>query len=497
MITSADADDLLGFLLPWSKLKQCSHRSRQEGVPMREHIKALLRDLPSMDELLQKPWTLEYQEELGRDAVKATFADVIGEARRSLIEGNASAIDPEKLDGEVLRRLKRYSKRSLCPVINATGVVVHTNLGRSCLGEEVAERVAEAASRYSNLEYNLEEGGRGHRNDHVEWLLTRVTGADAALVVNNNAGAVLLCLAALGRGSEVIVSRGELVEIGGSFRIPDIMGFSGAVMKEVGTTNRTHLSDYEKAVTPQSGMILKVHPSNFRVTGFHCEVSREELARLAREKDLLFMEDLGSGIIEDFSVFGLDGEPTVRQCLESGVDIVTFSGDKMLGGPQIGAVVGRKQILDRLRQFPLLRALRVDKMTLAAFEATLRFYMQGKIEKIPTIRMISTPLDELMKKARSLARRIKRTSGYEAKVVRTSDAAGGGAFPERDLPGYGVEITLPSNISDGAVLKRMREFDTPVIAAAREGKVVFHVRTLMDGDEATLCSAIRDILGRG
>jgi L-seryl-tRNA(Ser) seleniumtransferase len=485
----------LGFSLPWSKLKQFTHHHRREGVFMREDIKGLLRDLPSMDELLQKSWTLEFQDQLGRDAVKSTFADVIGEVRRDLVDGKISSMDHEQLDSEVLRRLKKYSKRSLCHVVNATGVVVHTNLGRSCLGRDVAERVVETASNYSNLEYNLVEGGRGHRNDHVEWLLTRVTGADAALVVNNNAGAVLLCLAALGRGSEVIVSRGELVEIGGSFRIPDIMGFSGAVMKEVGTTNRTHLSDYENAVTPQTGMILKVHPSNFRISGFHSEVSRVELARLSREKNLVFMEDLGSGVIADLSGYGLDGEPTVKQCLESGVDIVTFSGDKLLGGPQIGAVVGRKQILEKLRQYPLLRALRVDKMTLAAFEETLRLYMQGKLEDIPTIRMLAMPPDVLLKRARALARRINRTSGSGARVVRISDAVGGGAFPEKDLPGYGVEIDLPLQISDGTALKRLREGPVPIVAAARDGKVIFHVRTLMEGDEGILCAAVRGRFG--
>ncbi|HBG14018.1 MAG TPA: L-seryl-tRNA(Sec) selenium transferase [Synergistaceae bacterium] len=463
---------------------------------MRDEIRSILRDLPSMDELLQKPWTDRFQEVFGREAVRSTFADVIGEVRSDLIKGRISSIDPGHIESEAMSRLEKYSRKSLRRVINATGVVVHTNLGRSCLGTGVLERVMEASGCYSNLEYDLEEGVRGHRNSHVEWLLTRITGADSALVVNNNAGAVLLCLAALGRGKEVIVSRGELVEIGGSFRIPDIMEFSGALMREVGTTNRTHLSDYLKALTPATGMILKVHPSNFRVVGFQAEVAREELAYLAREKDLIFMEDLGSGVVVDLAEWGLKGEPTVRQCIESGVDIVTFSGDKLLGGPQIGVVVGRSHLLDRIRQFPLLRALRVDKMTLAAFEATLRLYLGKKVDEIPTLRMLSQPLKELERKARNLASGIRRSTDLQAKAVATLDAVGGGAFPATGLNGFGVEVEPPEGVTDGSLLEFLRKAPVPVVASAREGKVIFHVRTMLEGDGKDVIEVLKTLTGR-
>ncbi|MDO9508767.1 MAG: L-seryl-tRNA(Sec) selenium transferase [Thermovirgaceae bacterium] len=461
---------------------------------MREAIRDLLRDLPSMDELLQRPWTLEFQSILGRDAVKSIFADVIGELRNEIIQGRSSSIEIENLETVVLGRLGHYARKSLRRVINATGVVVHTNLGRSCLSESAVQNVAEIAGRYSNLEYDLDEGGRGHRNAHVEWLLSILTGADAALAVNNNAGAVLLCLAALGKGMEVIVSRGELVEIGGSFRIPDIMDFSGAVMKEVGTTNRTHIEDYERAITPRTRMLLKVHPSNYRVVGFHSAPSREELARLVREKDLVLMEDLGSGVIADLSVFGLSGEPTVKNCIEAGVDLVTFSGDKLLGGPQLGAVVGRKQLIAKLREFPLLRALRVDKMTLAAFETTMRLYLEGRADEIPTLRMLMFSPDDLLKRAKSLARKIRKESGGDVSVIETPDAVGGGAFPATDLPGYGVVLTLPSRISDGTALKSLRGGPVPIVASARAGAVIFHTRTLLDGDDIIIARGVRALL---
>jgi L-seryl-tRNA(Ser) seleniumtransferase len=464
---------------------------------MQESIRDLLRDLPSMDELLQKVWVKPFQSKLGRDAVKSTFADVIGETRSGIIKGKASSLNIAHIEAEVMSRLEKYSRNSLRRVINATGVVVHTNLGRSCLSRDAVNNVAEISGRYSNLEYDLEEGNRGHRNSHVEWLLSVLTGADAAIIVNNNAGAVLLSLAALARGREVVVSRGELVEIGGSFRIPDIMDFSGAKMVEVGTTNRTHMEDYRKAITPETGMILKVHPSNYRVVGFHSSPSREELAALAREKDLVFMEDLGSGVIADLSYCGLAGEPTVRQCAESGVDIITFSGDKLLGGPQIGAVVGRKQVVEKLRKFPLLRALRVDKMTLAAFETTMRLYLEGRSGDIPTLRMLAILPADLLKKARSLASKIRRRSGAEVSVIETADAVGGGAFPATDVPGYGVMVCLPDHISDGLAMKILRGRDVPVIPSARDGSLIFHVRTLLDGDDMVISASLGELLEGG
>jgi len=310
-----------------------------------------LRQLPAMDELLSLQGISCYETRLGRKSVKSVVSDVIGEYRKSILEGNTSPISLENIQSEIEKRLRKHSRRSPCKVINATGVIVHTNLGRSCLAREAVDAVREVAAGYSNLEYDIETGGRGQRNDHVEWLLCQLTGSDSALVVNNNAGAVLLLLATFASDSEVIVSRGELVEIGGSFRIPDIMAFSGAKLVEVGTTNRTRVEDYKKAISEKTGMILKVHPSNFRIVGFHEEASRHELASLAKENGLLFAEDLGSGVLTDCSMLGLAGEPTVKECVESGVDIVTFSGDKLLGGPQAGCIAGRRPLRKNTKRF--------------------------------------------------------------------------------------------------------------------------------------------------
>ncbi|MDR1048186.1 MAG: L-seryl-tRNA(Sec) selenium transferase, partial [Synergistaceae bacterium] len=349
---------------------------------MIEDIRQKMRAIPGMDTLLEKEWALPWQKELGRETVKRIFNGELERLRRRILEGGDPA-SPEELRAALEKLLKAQGRCRLRPLLNATGVVIHTNLGRSRLAEEAIRAVRTVASGYSNLEYDLEEGTRGQRNAHVEEALCALAGAEAALVVNNNAGAVLLCLSALARGTEVIVSRGELVEIGGSFRVPDIMEYSGALLVEAGTTNRTHLQDYARAVTERTSMLLKVHPSNFRIEGFVAAPSRTDLAALARERGLLFMEDAGSGLLAEGSALGLEGETSVRTCLEEGVDIVTFSGDKMLGGPQIGVIAGRKTAVDRLRGHPVLRALRVDKMTLAAFEATLRLYMKGNYDDIP------------------------------------------------------------------------------------------------------------------
>jgi L-seryl-tRNA(Ser) seleniumtransferase len=460
---------------------------------MNEGIKELLRQIPSMEILLSEPWVAAFEEKVGRPAVKGIFSDIIGEIRKSLLEGSTPAVDIDRICIEAKTRLSRHSSRSLKPVVNATGVVIHTNLGRSCLCASAVEAVMECASAYTTLEYDLSTGERGHRNSHVEWLLCQVTGADAAVVVNNNAGAVILSLAALGSGREAIVSRGELVEIGGSFRIPDIMSVSGTRLVEVGTTNRTHLEDYARAVTEETSLILKVHPSNFRVVGFRSEAAREDLAALAREKNLVFMEDLGSGFLLDAEAFGLRGESSVRDCVLAGVDLVTFSGDKMLGGPQAGIIAGRSQIVDRLRKHPLMRALRPDKMTLAALEATLRKVLEGNTGEIPTLAMISAQPEVLLKKARQVSRQLKKKlPDFNFSTTAVQDAVGGGSYPEIPLPGFAVAISHPV-FSSGHLQKRLRASEFPVIASAREGVVLLHVRTLRDGDVTRIGSALLGI----
>ncbi len=450
-----------------------------------------LRSIPAMDQLLAAPWVETAAQDLGYDAVKAVFSDVVGELREGLRRGTVTSVDRTFLNEEAQRRCFARRRCSLHRVVNATGVVIHTNLGRSCLHPEAVAAVRETAEAYSTLEYNVSQGERGQRNDHVEWLLCQATGADAALVVNNNAGAVLLGLAALARDRHVVVSRGELVEIGGSFRVPEILAFSGAHMAEVGTTNRTYLHDYERALTPETALLLKVHPSNYRVVGFSSSVDRGDLAKLARDKDLIFMEDLGSGMLVDLEEQGLPGEPTVRECVRQGVDLVTFSGDKLLGGPQIGAIVGRRQIIDRLRTYPLARALRVDKMTLAAFEATLRLYLQGKWQEIPSLAMLCRREESLEEAGHALVHSLREVFPEGVfSVVATEDAVGGGAFPAVAVPGVAVAVQHPV-WSAGQFQQHLRRGNPSVVAGARENLLMIHLRALLAGDDMRLVEAFR------
>jgi L-seryl-tRNA(Ser) seleniumtransferase len=440
------------------------------------------------------------EELLGRSAVKSVFAEVIGEFREMIRTGKISSVDGESIVREARARLAQRSTLSLRRVLNGTGVVVHTNLGRSPLPLEVMRQVDEVAAGYSTLEFSLDEGVRGHRNQHVEWLLCQLTGADGAVVVNNNAAAVLLCLAGLASGREVIVSRGELVEIGGSFRIPEILSFAGAKMVEVGTTNRTHLSDYESAISDSTAVLLKVHPSNFRIEGFHCSVDRQQLAQLAVARGLTLVEDLGSGLLEPLDNGMLTSEPTVKECLSQGVDLVTFSGDKLLGGPQIGVIAGRRQLTDRLKRHPLMRAFRVDKMTLAAFEGILRMMLQGRGDQIPARAMLSERPEKIKKRAQKIAaacrRRIRELSiPGDARVIPVEDAVGGGAFPAVPLNGYGVVLDLPSLGGASRVQRLFRKAIPPVVLGVDEGMPCLHVRTLLNGEEMLFMKALDHVLG--
>ena len=453
-----------------------------------------------MDKLLLLPWVEIYETQIGRDAVKDTISDVLSELRQRIQENPETAFDFDSIARASERTVSEKARFSLRRVVNATGVVIHTNLGRSLLADEVRDVVANIASNYNTLEYSTQKGARGERNDHIEWLLCRLTGAEAGLVVNNNAGAVILALKALADGKEAIVSRGELVEIGGSFRIPDIMALSGAKMVEVGTTNRTHIKDYIAAITDETSMLLKVHPSNYRITGFAASVPRSDLAEIAQSHDIIFMEDLGSGMLIDTSGVGLTGDPTVRECVEAGVDIVTFSGDKLLGGPQAGLIVGKAELIDKLRKHPLLRALRVDKMTLAAMEATLRIYLRGDISAIPTISMVFTDKETLKKRAQVFYRRLgaffKTTNlrSVSLKVVQTIDTVGGGTYPQSQLPGYGVALRLPEFGSAGKLTEKLRGGPVPIITGAADDSLLFHMRTLRRDDEKIIIDALGGIL---
>ncbi len=448
-----------------------------------------------MEKVLNDERCSEYLVLMDREMFKDLCSSILDGLRRSILSGAMDSFRQDDFFVLLNERMNAFKYPSLRPVINATGVVVHTNLGRSCLAEEAVDAVTEVARGYSTLEYDLKAGERGQRNTHVESLLCRITGAEAAVVVNNNAGAVLLCLAALSSGRSAVVSRGELVEIGGSFRIPDIMSFSGTKLVEVGTTNRTHIRDYAGAIDDDTAMIMKVHPSNFKIVGFHKEVSREELAALARDRGVIFMEDLGSGVMADLSGSGLGGEITVKGCLQAGVDLVTFSGDKLLGGPQIGGIVGKRDLVDRIRTYPLLRALRCDKMTLAAMEATLRLYVRGLSAKIPTVAMLSMGQMDIKNRCDLLASSLR--SGIPSAsidVVEVPDAVGGGAYPGTDLPGFAVSIRSDS-ISSGSLQERLRASRTPIIAGARDGALLIHGRTLLEGDDSIVLEALLEILG--
>ena len=403
-------------------------------------------------------------------------------------EAASVPVAPEGLLADVEKEMAQTARPSLRRVINATGVVLHTNLGRAPLAPDVLKHIAEIAGGYSNLEFDLTCGERGSRYEHVEKILCQITGAESALVVNNNAGAVLLTLNSLAEGKEVIVSRGQLVEIGGSFRIPDVMKKSGAHLVEVGTTNRTHLEDYERAINERTALLLKVHTSNFRILGFTAEVSLKDLVALGRAKGLPVLEDLGSGCLLDLSPYGIAKEPTVQEALTAGVDLVTFSGDKLLGGPQAGIILGRKKYLDLIEKNPLSRALRIDKLTLAGLEFTLRVYGQAEpAASIPVLRMLTCPLERLERRAKRLHRQWKGKldSFCRVKIKEEFSQVGGGALPLQRLPTWVVALR-PLSTTAARVEKRLRESNPPVIVRVQEGEILLDLRTVAEREEKEL-----------
>ncbi|HTG00069.1 MAG TPA: L-seryl-tRNA(Sec) selenium transferase [Nitrospirota bacterium] len=465
-------------------------------------MKELLRQLPSVDEILKHERTRGWLETRPRTIVLEAVRTAL-EHRRQLIlrERPANGADAQPLLQELLddaeRILGDLSRPSLRPVINATGVIVHTNLGRSLLSPRAIERMVEVSGRYSNLEYDIAAGERGKRFVHVENTLLRLTGVEAATVVNNNAAAVLLCLNTLARGKEVVVSRGELVEIGGSFRVPDVMERSGAVLREVGTTNKTHLKDYEKAINENTGLLLKVHTSNYRIVGFTKEVDAAELTRLGKRYAIPVMWDLGSGSFINLAAFGAGSEPTVQQAVDSGVDVLTFSGDKLLGGPQAGLILGRKAYLDPIRSNPLARALRIDKLTLAALDATLSAYFDPEkaLREIPTLWMLTQPFSEIERKAGLLAAGLRDVNdgGLTVDIQDDVSQSGGGALPTGRFPTRTVCISH-ERLSANAIESRLRLGDPPIIARIRDGLVVFDPRTLNDGEIAAIVNAVRSLV---
>ncbi|QJA06118.1 L-seryl-tRNA(Sec) selenium transferase [Thermosulfurimonas marina] len=417
--------------------------------------------------------------------------------RQEILEGHLRGLSPEEVFSRAEEILSEEARPHLRPVINATGVVVHTNLGRSPLAEEALEEILSVARRYSNLEYRLSEGRRGSRYEHVRDLLRELTGAEEALVVNNNAAAVLITLNTLARGKEVVVSRGELVEIGGSFRMPEVMAWAGCRLREVGTTNRTHLRDYEEAISEETALLMKVHRSNFAIVGFTKEVSGAELVRLARRHGLFVVEDLGSGCLVDFARYGLRREPTVQEVVASGVDVVTFSGDKLLGGPQAGIIVGRAELVERIRANPLNRALRIDKLTLAGLEATLRLYLDEKIavERIPTLKMILMTPEEVKRRARRLTRLLQKALPERARfsVVPTVGRTGGGALPLADLPSFAVAVEV-EGLSPEELHERLRTGEPPVVGRIEEDRFLLEVRTIFEEEFPLVAKALKRVV---
>src|SRR5256712_318608 len=436
----------------------------------------LLRQIPSVDELVAQPRLAALSKRTDRNLVVEVARAVLADLRARIAgDSNWTALGLSAASVEELisTEVERILSRSLQPVINATGVILHTNLGRASLPEAVVDEFRRTATQYSNLEYDLEAGARGKRDVHTADLLTRLTGAEAGIVVNNCAAAVLVALAALARGGEVIVSRGELIEIGDGFRIPEIMEQSGAILREVGTTNRTHLADYGNAINEKTRILLRVHPSNFKVTGFTDKPSIEELVALSQQKGLPLVEDLGSGCLVDLSEYGVS-EPTVKQSVQAGVSVVMFSGDKLLGGPQAGVIAGKKELIARIRRHPLFRALRVDKLTIAALEVTLGAYLRTAWDEIPAMRMIRMTPQELKRRAENFIRELRPEfplDEVEIEVVDGTSLVGGGSTPTQTLPAKAIRIAS-ARYSATKLEQRLRRAPAgnSVIAPGEEGR---------------------------
>ncbi len=461
----------------------------------------LLRQIPSVDDLLLQPRLAALAKRVDRSLVVEVARAALSDLRARIAgETNFTAVslDAASVEEFIAAAVERILSRSLQPVINATGVILHTNLGRAPLGEAVVEEFRRTATQYSNLEYDLEAGARGKRDVHTAELLTRLTGAEAAIVVNNCAAAVLVTLAALAHGGEVIVSRGELIEIGDGFRIPEIMEQSGAILREVGTTNRTRLADYENAIHEKTRLLLRVHPSNFTVTGFTDKPSLEDLVGLSQRSGLPLVEDLGSGCLVDLTECGI-AEPTVRQSVEAGVGIVTFSADKLLGGPQAGILAGKKDLITRVRRHPLFRALRVDKLTIAALEITLGAYLRAAWEEIPAMRMIRMSFQEVRRRAENLIRELRPElplDEVEIDVVDSTSLVGGGSTPAQSLPSKVIRIAS-ARYSAAKLEQRLRRAPAGVslIARVEDDRLILDLRTVLPEQEPllikTLAAALR------
>ena len=454
----------------------------------------LLRNLPKVDKVID----LLNEKEFFKDKPYKEVYDAVNEGinffRKGILEEVITQYSIEDIEKEITKSLTKNLEFNFKRVINGTGTILHTNLGRALFSKELIEHLQNSLCGYSNLEFDLKTGERGSRYSHVEDLIAKVTGAEAALVVNNNAAAVMLCLNEFSRNTEVIISRGELVEVGGSFRIPDIMELSSAKLVEVGTTNRTHLADYQKAINENTSMLLKVHTSNYHISGFTKAVSNKDIAELAKEHKIISMEDLGSGVLIDFSKYGQKKEPTIFESLNSGIDLITFSGDKLLGGPQCGVIIGKKELISKLKKNQFLRAFRVCKMTISALEFTFKQYVDEKvaIEKNPTLNRILEPIGEVFKRAEILTDLLKEIE-IDSEIIETKAIIGGGSMPDATIDSYGVVITsLDGKQVETAFLKE----DTPIVGRVQNNQFFIDLKTIHNDEYSIIIKNFRKFLER-
>ena len=456
--------------------------------------KHLLSQIPAINKILLLDEIKELMNTYTEVAIKSAIKQYIEEVKQAILNEELAEVPSlSKIVGEVARIVEKEDKNSLRRVINATGTILHTNLGRSLLSEKIKENIESVAFNYSNLEFDIDNKKRGSRYVHLIDIIKKLTGAEDVLVVNNNAAAVLLTLNTLVKDQEIIVSRGELVEIGGAFRIPEIIKLSGGVPVEVGTTNKTHLKDYENAITEETGALLKVHTSNYKILGFTESVSNEEISYLARENELVSINDLGSGQFVDFSKFGLPYEPTVKEILDSGIDIVTFSGDKLLGGPQAGIIVGKKKYIEKMKKNQLTRALRVDKMTLASLEATLKLYLDEKdaLEHIPTLHMISLSKERLFGKADVLKTKLS-SFDFDIRIEEDKAEVGGGSYPASYLESVAVKLTH-RKLHATEIERRLLEVEIPIITRIKDNSIILDMRTLRTREFDIVKAALEEV----
>lgn len=453
-------------------------------------MQTLFRKLPKVDILMNSKELEIVKNSINSNKFYQLVKDEIEKYRTLIKNREITDFSIDEIINNIISNSKKVQGGNLKKVINGTGVIIHTNLGRSILNEQIGKRILETSTNYNNLEYDIKLGKRGDRNSHIEKLITKITGAESALIVNNNAAAVILCLNEFAKNKNVIVSRGELVEIGGAFRIPDIMELSGAKLKEVGTTNKTHLWDYENAITEETSMILKVHTSNFKILGFVESTDNLSIAKLGKEKNVITMEDLGSGILIDLSKYGITKEPTVQESVKSGIDLITISGDKLLGGPQCGIILGKKEYIDRLKKNQYLRAFRVDKLVLTALETTLEFYLDEReaVREIPTLKMITEDKEVVYKKAETLQKMFDEI-GIQTKIIKSLAKIGGGSMPEECVDSFALAFSQNPLMLE----ERFRLGENSIIGRIQENSYILDLKTIFEDDFSTIIEKAKKI----